>query len=148
MLISTFMFVAFKITYHGCLLWITSTILGGCQCFYSTYRKYLSNIQLFLSILKGKFTVKKTNRVFSNMGEDQAHEGGAIGILDSSVRMGCFRTTYCQDIRYGCMWRPHNNRWRYISIPSRGYWHFRKCVTAGLPCTQLCNGGCENSSDN
>ena len=42
---------------------------------------------------KGYFTVKKSNRVFSNMGIDQAHEqnnkivkihGGAIGILDNT----------------------------------------------------------------
>ena len=56
---------------------------------------------LFQEFLKGNFTVKKSNRVFSNMGFDQAHEqcnklvksvggaigiksvGGAIGILDS-----------------------------------------------------------------
>ena len=46
----------------------------------------------FECLSKGYFTVKKSNRVFSNMGIDQAHEqsnklvkidGGAIGILDN-----------------------------------------------------------------
>ena len=51
---------------------------------------------IFKHFLKGKFTVKKTNRVFSNMGEDQAHEqnkkkiridGGAIGILENETAL-------------------------------------------------------------
>ena len=47
---------------------------------------------VFHSLLDGYFTVKKTNRAFSNIGTDQAHEqnnklvkidGGAIGILEN-----------------------------------------------------------------
>ena len=51
---------------------------------------------IFQHFLKGKSTVKKTVRVFSNMGEDQAHEqnnkkikidGGAIGILENETAL-------------------------------------------------------------
>ena len=57
----------------------------------------LSNLKLqqndtYIAFKKGFFTVRKTNRVFSNIGIDQAHEqnnkilktdGGIIGILDN-----------------------------------------------------------------
>ena len=51
---------------------------------------------IFQHFLNGKFTVKKANRVYSNMGEDQAHEqnkkkikidGGAIGILENETAL-------------------------------------------------------------
>ena len=54
------------------------------------------NKSLFHEFCKGNFIVKKSNRVFSNMGFDQAHEqinkivkadGGTIGILDNEATL-------------------------------------------------------------
>jgi hypothetical protein len=52
--------------------------------------------ETYEAFAKGYFTVRKTNRVFSNMGIDQAHEqnnkilkidGGVIGILDNPTAL-------------------------------------------------------------
>ena len=56
----------------------------------------LKNKSLFQEFSKDNFTVKKSDRVFSNMGFDQAHEltnkivkagGGRIGIFDSEAAL-------------------------------------------------------------
>ena len=57
------------------------------------------NTQIFEEFMKGNFTIRRSNRKFSALAEDQAHEqnnkivkvdGGAIGILDQAQALWMF----------------------------------------------------------